>query len=485
VRILYIDCDTLRADHLGCYGYHRRTSPNIDSIAAEGVRFTECWASDVPCLPSRTALFSGRFGIHTGVVNHGGVAADLPPEGRDRGFHNRFSDTTWMSVLRRQGYHTVSISPFAERHSAWWFCAGFSEMYNPGKRGHETADEIAPIALDWIRRNAKRQDWFLQVNFWDPHTPYRTPLDYGNPFEDDPPPDWLTEERRRAHYQGYGPHCAQDLWGYAPGSGNRFPRAPHSIASMDDWKRWIDGYDVGIRSMDDHIGRILEALRQEGVLDETAVIVSADHGENQGELNIYGDHMTADRPTCNVPLIVRWPDMARGVDEELHSNVDLPSAVADLLGAEAPPEWDGLSFAETVRSGEPCGREALVASQCAWSCQRSVRFGPWLMMRTYDDGLKDLPPVMLFNLQEDPHETNDLAQARPEVVREGLVILEGWHAEMMSRSPHPADPMWTVMREGGPYHTRDDRERYCARLRESGRAHHAEALERTDGGYLG
>ena len=76
MRILYIDIDSLRPDHLGCYGYHRNTSPNIDRIAAEGVRYENCYVTDAPCLPSRTALWSGRFGIHNGVINHGGVASE-------------------------------------------------------------------------------------------------------------------------------------------------------------------------------------------------------------------------------------------------------------------------------------------------------------------------------------------------------------------------------------------------------------------------
>ena len=78
MRILYIDIDSLRPDHLSCYGYPRQTSPNIDALAAEGVRFVNFYATDTPCLPSRTAFFGGRFGTVTGVVNHGGVYADLP-----------------------------------------------------------------------------------------------------------------------------------------------------------------------------------------------------------------------------------------------------------------------------------------------------------------------------------------------------------------------------------------------------------------------
>ena len=86
MRILYFDIDTLRPDHLGCYGYHRNTSPNIDALAASGARFNNVHASDVPCLPSRTALLTGRFGIHTGVVNHGGTAADPVIDGAARAF---------------------------------------------------------------------------------------------------------------------------------------------------------------------------------------------------------------------------------------------------------------------------------------------------------------------------------------------------------------------------------------------------------------
>jgi arylsulfatase A-like enzyme len=488
MRVLYLDCDTLRPDHLGCYGYHRDTSPNIDRLAREGLRCTNYYASDAPCLPSRAALFLGRFGIHTGVVNHGGTTADPRLEGATRGFQQSRAEASWMQAMRQAGLYTVSISPYAERHSAWWFYRGFNEAHNTGKWGMERADEIAPVAIDWIQRNGSRDNWFLQVNMWDPHTPFRTPLAYGNPFEGEPIPDWITEEKIKQDYAGYGPHCAQDPAGFGPNDTERWPRLPAEITSLEDYRKWIDGYDIGIRYMDDHIGLILDALAEQGVLDDTVIIVSADHGENQGELNIYGDHQTADQITSRVPLIVRWPGLEGGrVDDALHYNLDLPPTLAEMLGIDAPARWDGRSFAATLREGAPAGRDYLVLSQCTWSCQRAVRWDEWILIRTYHTGLKDFPPVMLFNLAEDPHELHDLAAARLEIVQAGLARLEEWQAEMLAGleewqaemlagSPEAADPLWTVMQEGGPYHARGWLLSYCERLRATGRGHHADRL---------
>lgn len=476
MRILYLDCDTLRPDHLGCYGYVRGTSPHIDRLAAEGVRFENVYASDAPCLPSRAALFMGRFGIHTGVVGHGGTAADPHLEGARRGFRQSRETASWMDTLREQGYYTVSISPYAERHSAWWFYRGFCEMINPGQGGLERADEVAPLALDWIARHGREDNWFLQVNLWDPHTPYRTPLAYGDPFAGAPLAGWMTADKIRADHAAFGPHSAQDAGGYGPNDVARWPRLPAEIATLDDYRRWIDGYDTGIRYMDDHIGLILAALEEQGVLDETIIIVSSDHGENQGELGVYGDHQTADQITSRIPLIVRWPGLGGRVDRGLHYNLDLPPTLAEMLGGRRPAAWDGQSYAAALREGAEVGRDFLVVSQCAWSCQRSVRWGRWLLIRTYDDGFKGYPPVMLYDVEADPHELCDLAAARPDLAHEGLARLDAWHAEMMATCEQATDPLWTVMREGGPFHTRGHLEAYAQRLRESGRAAHAERL---------
>jgi len=479
MRILYIDIDTLRPDHLGCYGYHRDTSPNIDALARQAARFDNCYVSDAPCLPSRTALWSGRCGFHTGVVGHGGTAADPFIEGPERRFRGLLDATSWMGALRRAGFKTVTISPFGERHSAWHWYAGFNEIYNPGKGGMEIADDVTPIALDWIRRHAHSEDWFLHVNYWDPHTPYRTPEGFGDPFADDPLPAWLTEKVRQLAWGGFGPHSAQEPHGWGGETFYRgYPRVPAQLDSMEAVKQWIDGYDVGIRYADEHVGRLLNALADAGVLEETVIMVSSDHGENQGELNVWGDHQTADAVTCRVPLIVRWPGLTDRprVDRTLHYHYDWAATLIELVGGQVPDNWDGQPFTHAFRGGQEQGRGVLVVSQNAWSCQRSVRFGDYLCLRTYHDGYKQLEPVMLFNLADDPHEQRDLAAERPELVDRGMSFLTDWYQKMAATSQYNVDPMMTVLREGGPYHTRGMLPAYLERLRDTGRAHHAERL---------
>lgn len=478
MRILYLDLDTLRPDHLGCYGYHRNTSPNIDRIAAEGVKFTNYYCSDAPCLPSRAALMTGRFGIHSGVVGHGGTAADLRLEGAPRGFMDLAGKQNLPAFLSQAGLHTVSISPFAERHSAWWFYAGFREMYNTGRKGNESAHHVTPIALDWIERHAAEDNWFLHINYWDPHTPYRAPADFGNPFADDPLPEWLTPEVLAEHQKQVGPHKAWEISMYDNKTNPRYPRHPGELPDMKALKQLIDGYDCGIRYMDDHIGKLLQAFADKGVLDDLVIIISADHGENQGELGIYAEHATADYATARIPMIIRIPGMMSGHEDHcLHYNLDLAPTLAELLNRPAAPSWDGRSYAAALRDGTDCGRDYLVLSQCAHVCQRSVRFGDWLYMRTYHDGYHLFPQEMLFNVKEDPHEQRNLAEERRDICQQAVYYLTEWHDAMMAGMEHE-DPLRTVLREGGPHHARGRLAAYCEYLEQTGRGWAIEELRR-------
>ena len=124
MRVIYVDVDSLRPDHLGCYGYHRAISPNLDALAQRSVVFDSCYCSDSPCLPSRAALTSGRFGIVNGVIGHFGEAGRFrlePGHGVDR------DHPLLGQRLGQHGYYTASISMFAERHRAYWFYANFRE----------------------------------------------------------------------------------------------------------------------------------------------------------------------------------------------------------------------------------------------------------------------------------------------------------------------------------------------------------------------
>lgn len=485
MRILYIDIDSLRPDHLGCYGYHRNTSPNIDALAAQGTRFDNCYISDAPCLPSRTSLWSGRCGFHTGVVNHGGTAGQPFIEGPTRGFSDLFRSTGWMAALRDAGHLTATVSSFGERHAAWHWYAGYNEIYNPGKWGMDIADDVTPYALSWLDRNADREDWFLHVNYWDPHTPFRTPNEFGNPFTDDPLPEWLTHEAWQRMWDGFGPHSPQEPHGFGDTTQphetfyRRFGN-PDQIDSPEAMKWWIDGYDTAIRYVDTHVGYLLKLLAEKGVLDDTMIIISADHGENQGELNIWGDHQTADSITCRIPLIVRQPGGRQGmpVDGALHYHFDWAATLIELTGGTVPENWDGRPFTTAFQERREAGRPYLVTSQQTWSCQRGVRFDNYMLLRSYHDGYKAIEPIMLWDLAADPHEQNDLAPERPDLVQKGLALLAEWYGEMALTSEHNVDPMMTVLREGGPFHTRGMLPNYLQRLRTTGRAHHAERLEK-------
>jgi len=485
MRVLILDLDTLRPDHLGCYGYQRNTSPNLDRVAHEGTRFTNYYCSDAPCLPSRAAWVSGQFGMRTGVVGHGGSAADMRVQGESRSFRSDLAAHSLWQVFRRQGYRTASVSPFAERHSAWWFNAGLTEQINTGKGGGESAEEITPSVMDWLGRNAEQDSWMLHVNYWDSHTPYRAPDEFGNPFADDPIPEWMTAEIIERHRAQPGGHGAREVNMWNSDVPPKFAsRHLGEVRDMDDFRRMIDGYDCGTRYMDGHIGRIFARLEEAGVYEDTAIIVTSDHGENLGELNCYGEHGTSDYITHRIPMIIKWPGCQGGqVDEGLHYNLDLAPTLAELFGSQARTEWQGQSYARSLTEGADTGQEALVLGQCCHGAMRSVRFGPWMYIRTVHDFYHLHPREMLFNVAEDPHEQTDLAERRPEICAQGARIMLNWHEDMMRQMPDAVDPLWTVMREGGPLHSRGQLAEYCKRLEATGRGQYVEELkERHPGG---
>lgn len=478
MRILFFDIDTLRPDHLGCYGYGRNTSPNIDAIAAEGVRFERYYTPNAPCLPSRASLVTGQYGIRTGVVGHGGTAADMRPLGEGREFRDERSMGSLFTQARLAGLRTVSFSTFPERHTAWWFNAGLNEAHNLGGVGHESAEATTPHVLDWLEQNGGQDGWLLHVHYWDPHGPFRAPESFGNPFAEEPLPDgWLTPELFARHLQAVGPHGANEIAMWTDEASPHYPRYPGKLTSLADAKDFIDQYDCGVRYADQHVGMVLDKLRDMGLYgEELAVIVTSDHGENLGELGIYGEHATADEATCRIPMVIKWPGGQKGaVRRALHDNTDLLPTLRELLGVQdrqplfnymAVPNdnYDGESYASGILTDSDEGRAAVVCTQCAHVCQRSARFGDYLYIRTYHGGYHLFEREMLFDVARDPHETRDIAAERPDLCAAGAKIILDWVDGMMEKSLYDVDPLWTVMRQSGPYHVHGQLPAYLQRL---------------------
>lgn len=483
MRVLLFDIDTLRSDHLGCYGYKRNTSPTIDKIASEGVRFANYYCPNAPCLPSRASLITGQYGIRTGVVGHGGTAADLRLQGRDRSFTDDFSENGLFMQFKRAGMHTVSFSTFAERHSSWWFNAGFNECFNEGSRGGESAEAVTPHVLDWIERNGDKDNWFMHVHFWDPHTPYRAPAEFGNPFENEPlADDWITDEVFAEHLLHIGPHGANEIGMWSDNTNPKYPRHPGKLSNMKDMKTFMDNYDCGIKYTDDNIKMIVDLLKQKGLYgDDLCIIITSDHGENMGELGIYGEHATADEPTCHIPMIIKWNGGKKGyVAEGFHDNVDLLPTVKELLGTKTfgtNYQYDGKSYAKTLLDGADCSKEAVILTQSCHVCQRSARFSDYVYIRTYHGGFHLFEKEMLFNVKNDPHQLNNIAGQNPEICAKGAKLILDWVDEMMLKSDYSTDPIWTVMREGGPEHSRGAFDNYIERLKGTKREYGIELLK--------
>ena len=180
-------------------------------------------------------------------------------------------------------------------------------------------------------------------------------------------------------------------------------------------------------------------------------------------------------------MIIRWPGMRKGaVAEGFHDNVDLLPTIQELLQTSNVSKryhYDGVSFAETLRNGKDCSKPCVVLTQCAHVCQRSVRFGDYIYIRTVHGGYHLFPEEMLFQIKEDPHEQHNLAEERPDLCAQGAKMILDWDDAMMKTSRYDVDPMWTVMREGGPEHCRGQLKDYMKRLEGTPREYGIELLK--------
>ena len=389
--VVYIDIDSLRPDHLGCYGYGRNTSPNIDRLAKQGIRFARAYTSDSPCMPSRAALISGTHGITNGVVTH---------ERSGGPFRDPLSSLPW--VLRNQGIPTAAISSFG-RHPAPWFYVGWNEYMDPIDRPSLSFQQIdgqtvADRALDWMNDHRDLDDAYLYVQMWDPHAFYEAPESFVEMVKSDHYPAHPTREE-------FESHCEDSFWHSARGVG---------LNTYEDWKRMIDEYDAEIRYADYQVGRLLDALTEVKKERDVLVILAADHGEEHGEHGVYVEHWSVYNGTQQIPLIVS--DSRRTskgtVHEGLVLQLDITATICDALGVTPPSHWDSLSLLSQV-DDPTVGRSHIVCGHGLYTAQRTVITSEWKFIRTYHPGLWDLPRTQLFG-REDVWEQNNVMEEHPD-----------------------------------------------------------------------
>jgi arylsulfatase A-like enzyme len=348
-NIVLILIDTLRADHLPIYGYSRNTAPVLSDLARRSATFTRMYAQSASTKPSIATLFSSVYpSVHKVHENH-----DFMPD----------SLTVLAEVLRATGYRTFGVSANANVSPTFGYSQGFEEFrvwktesalrlssmgrvledllgtkrlaHLLGERREivPRADVITDLTLDWSSRNA-RAPLFLYVHYIDPHFPYRAPDPYDEQFD----------HRRQAPLRADG---VDPLSLVPPGNDG------HKVA------RTLDQYDGEISYVDHQLGRLLDGLRQQGILDEAIVIVTADHGEEFFEHGKDGHGKSAYEEVLRVPFLVHWPGrIVPTLVEHPAGLIDVMPTLLALLGVETQAEMQGISFARTLfqSPGPPAGR---------------------------------------------------------------------------------------------------------------------------------
>ena len=315
-NVVLISIDTLRANHLGCYGYKRKTSPRIDSLASRGVLFENVVSQSSWTLPSHMSIFTGLYPSTHGVETQN---ARLP-----RGIE------TLPMALRKAGYATAGIvsSPYVGRR--YGFERGFDSFEMLPNPIPHNAKRMTGEALGELKKlAASDKPFFLFLHYLGGHTPY------------DPPPPFDTM---------FDPDYTGDI----DGKGGTIARyfSPEKRPSERDLRHIVALYDGAVANVDRYIGRIYDALKTMKLADDTIFVVTSDHGEE------FEDHGGMDHgrslydEVIRVPLVMACPGLlAEGkVVRRQVMLIDLAPTICDLLDVPKPPGMEGVSFASLARA---------------------------------------------------------------------------------------------------------------------------------------
>jgi arylsulfatase A-like enzyme len=430
-NLLLIVVDTLRADHLSCYGYQRRTSPRIDRFAAEGTRFVDAIVQKPKTSPSMASILTGTYPHTHGLID---CKSWLPDEA-----------LTLPEILAERGWQTAAVVSNANLSPTFNFDQGFETHVHIDKKagGHE-ATRVNAVALEWLEENHERP-FFLYVHYMEPHARYSPPPPYRDRFVGDE----LWGEHR-----GLRPPIGRDRLG-------TIHRRDAIEGGSRDLDLYVARYDGEIASVDEQIGRLLDRLRELGLEDTTLVAFTSDHGESLTEHAVYFDHgQFAYENNLRVPLILRYPPAipVGHVEETVVQSIDLAPTLLDLLGVPPPREIEGRSLLPLMLGGAPArpGVAYAEAGYVKGKLITAIRTREWKLIfnprgahpasdafhpavllhplrlktlwRAAHGGPGSWRRWELFHLPSDPDEETDLASERPEVLAELQARLEGWLA---------------------------------------------------------
>lgn len=428
-NVLLIVMDNVRADDLSLYDYHRDTSPNLKSWARRGIRFDQARSTAPWTLPSHASMLTGRwphqlsaaadrpldathptlaeFLAGRGYATAGFVANTFYCNawyGLDRGF-SRYED--FYENREVSGLEILRSSTLGERLVA---AAGIETATPGGKASRKTAAMINRDALGWLSHQGDRP-FFAFLNYYDAHGPFQPPDGFDRRYGLGAEPLKVRESILRDY--------ARLRSGKAPAGGAGAKAAAEQIRKAGEL--WRDSYDSCIAYLDEQLGVLLATLEARGMLANTLVIVTSDHGEHFGDRNLFGHGHSLYRPLVHVPLLIIPPSgesKVRDVDDPV-SLRDLPATVVDLLQLRQESPFPGRSLARYWDSGsssalardEPLLSEVEHQKKFPPSPHIPASLGPLQSVvaddRVYirnSDGREEL-----YDLEGDPSESHNLA----------------------------------------------------------------------------
>ncbi len=412
-NILLIGIDSLRADHLSCYGYKRLTSPHIDRFAQGGTLFENTFSAYIPTTPGYGSMLTGMDLFTTQVValRHKGP---LRPEVK-----------TLAEILREHGYNTTCVgfsgNPASRGFDTYLNYAGWGSWNEGRSPKAQNLNEVALPELD--RLVADGAPFFLFLRHMDPHAPYLPP----QPFE-------------RMFYHGNecdpNNHSMDPVMSFKPFRDFFATWMPPGITDKD---YVIAQYDGAIAYMDAAIQSIFTALEAHGILDETIVVINADHGETLYDHECWFDHHGTYDNVLHVPLIIRYPakvpagKRVKGYNRQQ----DLVPTLMELAEIDPGIAFDGQSLMKLVRGEVASFDSEFYITECTWMRKHGWRTPEWKLIVALEPDFHFKPPVELYNLVQDPEENHNLADQEPEMVALLKARMEAWIAKREAETGLP------------------------------------------------